>query len=142
MDLYPPGSMTSTHTGNPICAAAALASVRVILEENLVEHAQRMGEILQPELHRLGLRFQHRIGAVHGKGLVASLHMVKPGSSDPDPDLALDIVRRSVEQGLLMFSPVGYGGASVKISPPLVIQEEPLRESLAVLEEVLEETLS
>jgi 4-aminobutyrate aminotransferase-like enzyme len=55
--------------------------------------------------------------------------------------LAFDIVRRSVEKGLLMFSPVGYGGASVKISPPLVIQEEPLRESLAVIEEVLEEAI-
>ncbi len=67
--------------------------------------------------------------------------MVKAGSSNPDPDLACDIVRRSMEQGLLMFSPVGYGGASVKISPPLVIQEEPLREGLAVIEKVLEELL-
>jgi 4-aminobutyrate aminotransferase-like enzyme len=73
---------------------------------------------------------------------VASLHIVKPGSIDPDPDLAFDIVRRAVEKGLLMFSPVGYCGASVKISPPLVIQEEPLRESIAVIEEVLEEALS
>ena len=40
-----------------------------------------------------------------------------------------------------MFSPVGYGGASVKIAPPLVIGEEPLRESLAVIESVLEEVL-
>jgi 4-aminobutyrate aminotransferase/diaminobutyrate-pyruvate transaminase/4-aminobutyrate aminotransferase/(S)-3-amino-2-methylpropionate transaminase len=142
MDLYPPGSMTSTHTGNPVCVAAALASIRVILEENLVEHTRRMGEILQPELRRIGNRFRSRIGAVHGKGLVASLHIVKPGSIDPDPDLAFDIVRRAVEKGLLMFSPVGYCGASVKISPPLVIQEEPLRESIAVIEEVLEEALS
>ena len=51
------------------------------------------------------------------------------------------IVRRAVEKGLLMFSPVGYGGASVKIAPPLIIPEEPLRESLAVIEEVLAETL-
>ena len=142
MDLYPPGSMTSTHTGNPVCAAAAMASVRVTLEENLVEHTRRMGDILQPELRRIGGRFSHRIGAVHGKGLVASLHMVKPGSIDPDPDLAFDIVRRAVEKGLLMFSPVGYAGASVKISPPLVIQEEPLRESLVVIEDVLREALS
>jgi 4-aminobutyrate aminotransferase / (S)-3-amino-2-methylpropionate transaminase / 5-aminovalerate transaminase len=141
MDLYPPGAMTSTHTGNPVCASAALASLRVILEEHLVEHTRRMGEILQPELRRIGRRFQDRIGAVHGKGLVASLQMVKAGSRNPDPDLAFDIVRRSMEQGLLMFSPVGYGGASVKISPPLVIQEEPLRESLAVIEQVLEEVL-
>lgn len=142
MDLYPPGSMTSTHTGNPVCAAAALASIRVIVEEKLVEHARQMGEILQPALRRLGERYAQRIGAVHGKGLVASLHMVKPGSIDPDPELAFEIIRRSVERGLLMFSPVGYGGASVKISPPLVIEEEPLRESLAVIASVLEEVLA
>lgn len=142
MDLYPPGSMTSTHTGNAVCAAAALASVRVIVEEKLTENAARMGEILQPELRRIGQRFCKHVGAVHGKGLVASLHMVKPGTTNPDSEMAYDIVRRSIEKGLLMFSPVGYGGASVKVAPPLVIQEEPLRESIAVIEQVLEEALA
>ena len=142
MDLYPPGSMTSTHTGNAVCAAAALASVRAIVEEKLTENAARMGDILQPELRRIGARFPKNIGAVHGKGLVASLHMVKPGTTDPDSEMAYDIVRRSIEKGLLMFSPVGYGGASVKVAPPLVIQEEPLRDSIAVIEQVLEEALA
>ena len=40
-----------------------------------------------------------------------------------------------------MFSPVGYGGASVKIAPPLVVDEEPLREGIAVLEEALVEAI-
>ena len=142
MDLYAPGSMTSTHTGNPVCAAAALASVRAIVEEGMVENARRLGEILQPELRRIGRRFSARIGAVHGKGLVASLHMVKAGGIEPDAPLAGDIVRRCVEKGLLMFSPVGFGGASVKIAPPLVIQEEPLREGIAVLEEAIGEALA
>lgn len=141
MDLYPPGSMTSTHTGNPICAAAALENIRVILEEGLVDNARRLGEILQPELRRIGTRFPRHIGAVHGKGLVASLHIVKPGGIEPDAALAARIVRRSVEKGLLMFAPVGYGGASVKIAPPLVITEEPLREGIAVLEEAIEEVV-
>jgi 4-aminobutyrate aminotransferase/(S)-3-amino-2-methylpropionate transaminase len=141
MDLYPPGSMTSTHTGNPVCAAAALANLQVIEQENLVENSRRMGEILQPLLRQLGARFPRHVGAVHGKGLVAALHMVRPGGSEPDPKLAADIVRRCVEKGLLMFAPVGYGGASVKIAPPLVIGEEPLRESIAVLEEALREAI-
>lgn len=141
MDLYPPGSMTSTHTGNPICAVAAIENLRVIDEENLVENAQAMGEILQPELRRIGERFPEHIGAVHGKGLVASLHMVKPGGIEPDKELASDIVRRSVEKGLMMFAPVGYAGASVKVSPPLMIDEEPLRESIAVVEEAIEEAI-
>ncbi len=141
MDLYPPGSMTSTHTGNPICAAAALASLRVIEEENLVDHARRMGEILQGELRRIGGRIGDHVGAVHGKGLVASLQMVKPGGIEPDAELAWDIVRRCVEKGLLMFAPVGYGGASVKIAPPLIIEQEAIREGLSVLEEAIEEAL-
>jgi len=141
MDLYPPGAMTSTHTGNPVCAAAALANVRAILDEDLVENCRRMGEILQPELRRIGQKFCRRIGAVHGKGLVASLHMVKAGGIEPDAPLAREVVNRCVEKGLLMFAPVGYGGASVKIAPALVIQEEPLRESVAVLEEALGEVI-
>jgi 4-aminobutyrate aminotransferase/diaminobutyrate-pyruvate transaminase/4-aminobutyrate aminotransferase/(S)-3-amino-2-methylpropionate transaminase len=142
MDLYPPGSMTSTHTGNPICAVASLANLRVIEEENLVEHTRRMGEILQPELRRVGKRFPQHVGTVHGKGLVASLHIVKPGGIDPDKELATQIVWRCVEKGLMLFAPVGYAGASVKISPPLVIEEDAIREGVAVLEEAMEEVIS
>jgi len=141
MDLYPPGSMTSTHTGNPVCGAAVLANLKVIRQQKLVERARALGEILQPELRRIGRRFPQHIGAVHGKGLVASLHIVKPGGIEPDAALATAVVRCCVEKGLLMFSPVGYAGASVKVAPPLVIDEEPLRESLAVLEEAMEEAI-
>jgi len=142
MDLYPPGSMTSTHTGNPICVAASLANLRVIEDENLVERARSMGEILQPELRRIRQRFPEQIGMVHGKGLVASLHIVAPGGTEPDPALASDIVRRSIEKGLMMFAPVGFAGASVNVSPPLVINEEALRESISVVEEAIQEACS
>ncbi len=141
MDLYPPGAMTSTHTGNPICAVAALENLRVIQDEDLVTNTKRMGEILQPELRRIGARWPKQIGAVHGRGLVAALHMIKPGGIEPNAPLAGDVIRRCVEKGLLFFAPVGYGGASVKISPPLIVTEEPLREGIAVLEEALQEVL-
>ncbi|MGA2032363.1 MAG: aspartate aminotransferase family protein [Thermoguttaceae bacterium] len=141
MDLYPPGAMTSTHTGNPVCVAATLANLRVIRDEKLVDRAREMGQILQPELHRVGRRFAEHVGAVHGKGLVAALHMVKPGGIEPDPQTAGNIVRCCVEKGLMLFAPVGYAGASVKIAPPLVVSEEPLREGIAVLEEAISEVL-
>jgi 4-aminobutyrate aminotransferase / (S)-3-amino-2-methylpropionate transaminase / 5-aminovalerate transaminase len=141
MDLYPPGAMTSTHTGNPVCAAAVLANLRVIREEGLVERARQMGEILVPEIVRIGRRFPQHVGAVHGRGLVASLHIVKPGGIEPDAPTAAAIVRRSIEKGLMLFSPVGYGGASVKIAPPLVTPEDALREGVATLEEAIEEVL-
>ena len=81
------------------------------------------------------------MGAVHGKGLVASLHMIKPGGIEPNGPLASAVITRCVEKGLMLFAPVGYGGASVKIAPPLTVTEEPLREGIAVLEEALAEVL-
>jgi 4-aminobutyrate aminotransferase/diaminobutyrate-pyruvate transaminase/4-aminobutyrate aminotransferase/(S)-3-amino-2-methylpropionate transaminase len=142
MDLYPPGSMTSTHTGNPLCTAAVLANLEVIEEEGLVERARALGEVLQPELRRVGERFPDHLGAVHGKGLVASLHVVRPGGIEPDKETASRIVDRCIEKGLMLFAPVGYAGASVKICPPLVIPEDALREGIAVLEEAIEEVLN
>lgn len=141
MDLQPAGSMTSTHTGNPICCAAALASIELILKENLAENARKVGGILHERLRALASRFP-QIGTVAGKGLVAGVACVLPGSKDPDGDLAWEVVERCVEQGLLMFSPVGFGGGTVKISPPLVIHEAAILEGLAVLEEVLTEAVS
>jgi 4-aminobutyrate aminotransferase/(S)-3-amino-2-methylpropionate transaminase len=82
-------------------------------------------------------KFPSYIGAHHGMGLVAGLHMVKKDTKEPDGDLAWEIVRRSVEKGLLLFSPVGYGGATVKISPPLNISEEAVVEGVHVLEECI-----
>ncbi len=144
MDLYPPGSMTSTHTGNPVCAASALANLRVIKDEKLVENARRVGDILQSELHRIAKRYPTRVGAVHGKGLVAAVQIIKPGGTEPappDPDAAWAIIRRCVEAGLMLFSPVGPGGGSVKICPPLTITEDAVREGAAVLEEAMASVL-
>jgi 4-aminobutyrate aminotransferase/(S)-3-amino-2-methylpropionate transaminase len=141
MDLFPAGSMTSTHTGNPVCCAAALASIDVVLKEDLAGNAQRMGAILHEQLHALKAQYP-QIGWVDGKGLVAGVACVKPGSLEPDGDLAFEIVRRSVEKGVLMFSPVGFAGGTVKISPPLVINEEALRESCAVLAECFAEAIA
>lgn len=140
VDLYPSRSMTSTHTGNPLCAASALANLRVIEQENLVERSGELGQLLLLELRRLQQRFGDRIGAVHGRGLVAALHMVKDGKGlEPDPALASLVVECCVEKGLMLFAPVGFAGASVKVSPPLVIDEQALREGVAVLGEAIGE---
>ena len=141
MNLYGPNEMTSTHTGNPICAAAAAANIRVITEEGLVENAARMGELLHDSLLGLQNKYDSVIGSVQGKGLVAGVHMVKNAANEPDGELAWDITNSCFQKGLLMFAPVGFGGATVKICPPLVISEELIGEGLAVLDESIEENL-
>src|SRR5947207_14106871 len=140
MDAHPAGSMTSTHTGNPICCAAALASIDLILKEKLADNASKVGALLHQKLRALKARTP-QIGSVDGKGLVAGVACVLPGSKEPDGDLAWDVVRRSIEKGVLMFSPVGFGGATVKISPPLVITEAAIDNSVSVLESALTDAL-
>jgi len=138
MDLHPAGSMTSTHTGNPVCCAAALANLDVIVKEDLAGNARRIGALLHGRLSAMKRRFP-QIGCVDGKGLVAGVACVRPGSKEPDADLAWDVIRHSVQKGVLLFSPVGFGGATVKICPPLVITEEAMNESLGAFEEAFAE---
>lgn len=134
MDQFGPGSMTSTHSGNPICSAAAAAHLELILKEKLTERSAKLGEHLQRRLDAIRNRFSDVILARHGKGLVASLHCVKPGTREADHHLAWRVIGKAVQSGLMMFGPVGFGGASVKICPPLCIAEDALNEGLDVLE--------
>jgi 4-aminobutyrate aminotransferase-like enzyme len=138
LDLYPPLSMTSSHAGHPVCCAAALASLGLILEEKLADRAAHLGGLLHRKLSALAAHFP-QIGCVAGKGLVAGIACVRPGGTEPDGDLAFEVVRRSMEKGLLMFSPVGLGAATVKICPPLVIAEDALEEGIEVLREAFAE---
>jgi 4-aminobutyrate aminotransferase/diaminobutyrate-pyruvate transaminase/4-aminobutyrate aminotransferase/(S)-3-amino-2-methylpropionate transaminase len=136
MDLHPPGSMTSTHTGNPLCCAAAVANIETIVAEDLAANARRMGEVLHRHLRALKSEYPE-IAAVMGRGLVAGVVMIDPQSGEPDGTLAFEIVRRSVEKGLLLFSPVGFKGGTVKICPPLVITAEAIEDSMAAFREAL-----
>ncbi len=141
MDQFGPGSMTSTHSGNPVCCAAARASIELILRENLVVKSAQLGALLHARLHQIQ-QSHPEIGAVLGKGLVAGFICVHPESGQPNGELAWEIVRRSIEKGVLMFSPVGYNGSTVKIAPPLCITEEALTESLEAFEEAVNESLA
>jgi len=139
MDLYPPGSMTSTHSASSLCVAAALANLEVLRDRKLTENAAAMGEILIPELHRIQQKYPSVLGCTQGKGLVGGIQVVKPGTREPDGELATAINLKCFHKGLLMFAPVGVGGECLKISPPLTISEEPLRESIQVFEDAIDE---
>ncbi|HLA39987.1 MAG TPA: aspartate aminotransferase family protein, partial [Candidatus Glassbacteria bacterium] len=142
MNLYGPNEMTSTHTGNPVCAAAAVANIQAIIAEKLVDNAAAMGKVLHDGLEGLKAKYDLVIGSVQGKGLVAGVHIIKPGSIEPDGNLAWEIVNSCVQKGLLMFAPVGFGGATVKINPPLCVNRDQIEEGLSVLDEAIEENIS
>ncbi|MCA1809091.1 MAG: aspartate aminotransferase family protein [Kiritimatiellia bacterium] len=139
--LYAPGSMTSTHSGSPLAVAAAVANLKILQRDHLADNAAAMGEILMPELQRISDKYPDVLACVHGKGLVAGIQVVRTGTKTPDPELAQKINLACLQKGLLMFAPVGIGGECLKIAPPLTITEEPLRESIQVFEEAIDQVL-
>jgi 4-aminobutyrate aminotransferase/diaminobutyrate-pyruvate transaminase/4-aminobutyrate aminotransferase/(S)-3-amino-2-methylpropionate transaminase len=141
MSLYAPGSMTSTHSGSPIPVVAAVENLKIIIRENLVENARKMGELMIPELKRIRDKYPEVLGCLQGKGLVAGIQVVRKGTKIPDPETAVKINEKCFHKGLLMFAPVGIAGECLKIAPPLVITEDALMESVKVFEEACDEIL-
>ena len=141
MDLYPPGSMTSTHSGYPAGVAAALANLDLIERERLAERAAALGRTLMAGLGRIVQPYAAALACLHGRGLVAGIRVMEPGTRTPDAATAAAITQACFRKGLLLFAPVGAAGECVKIAPPLVITEAALQESLAVFGDACAEVL-
>ena len=141
MELYAPGSMTSTHSGSPLPVVAAVANLKILQKERLHERAMTMGNILLSGLERVQNKYPDRLGCLHGKGLVAGIQVVKSGTKIPDSETAFKINIACFQKGLLMFAPVGVAGECIKICPPLTIAEDALIESIRVFEEAVDQVL-
>jgi len=142
MDLYAPGSMTSTHSGSPLPVVAAIENLKLIKKEHLVENSRKLGDILLPGLQKIVDQYPERLGCLHGKGLVAGIQVVKKGTKEPDSETAKRINEKCFHKGLLMFAPVGIAGECIKIAPPLTITRDALEEGLAVLGDACDEVLA
>ena len=142
MELYPPGSMTSTHSGSPLPVAAAVASLKVLREGRYLQNARELDPVLRDGLERIQTRHPRAVGSVRSRGLVGGVRLVKPGSMQPDPQAALAVNLSCFHKGLLMFAPVGAGGECIKIAPALDIPRDALEEGISTLAEAMGEVLS
>jgi len=136
MDLPDIGSMSSTHSANPLCCAAGLANIDFIESHNLVDESKRKGKILMEGLKVIRKKFPDRISEVLGKGLVAAILITEPKTRLPDPLTASLICEKAMHKGLIL---VHTGRESIKMGPPLTIPDEALMEGLKVLEESIQE---
>ena len=126
------GEMSSTHGGNPVCAAAALANLNVIADEHLIAAAARTGGLALAALRTALAPFSERVLSVHGPGLFISIHFRQPETGEPDTTLADAVVHEAVTRGLMMFfTHRGF----VKFTPPLCIEVEAALEAAKVLGE-------
>ncbi|MEZ0227920.1 MAG: aspartate aminotransferase family protein, partial [Planctomycetota bacterium] len=130
-----PSSSSSSFGGFPLACAAGLATLRAIREEGLVENARRMGEILGAELRTLESRFPC-VGHVRGRGLLWGVELVTDRASKAElPREVCDaIFLESLARGLLVMAT----GPHIRINPPLVIDEETIRQGVAAFAAALE----
>ena len=130
---WPPGAHASTFGGNPVACAAALATI-ALLEEELVENAARMGELLLGHMREWSRRFRH-VGDVRGLGLMIGIEMVRDQETrEKAPELRDRIVQLAFERGLLVL---GAGDCTLRLCPPLVVTREQCAFALETLEECL-----
>jgi len=130
-----PGSHGSTFGGNPVCCAAALATLDLV-EGGLIANAQAMGERLLAGVRSLADRHE-AIGDVRGLGLMIGMELVSNRLTRlPAPELQHEIVQRAFQQGLLVL---GAGRSSLRLAPPLIVDERDVDVALSMLDELLTE---
>jgi 4-aminobutyrate aminotransferase len=127
------GGHGSTFGGNPVSIAAGLATLR-LLEEGLIGNAERVGRVLMTALReRLG---GHAVvGDVRGLGLMVGVEIVRDRfRREPAPDLRERILEEAFKRGLLLL---GCGRSTIRLAPPLIVDEEDAATAARILEEAV-----
>ena len=136
MDLPDIGSMSSTHSANPLSCAAGLANLQYFDETKLVKESARKGKLLHGCLNDLKVSYPERIAYILGQGLLAAMIIKNPKTGEPDTMFANQVCEKAMQKGLLL---VHTGRESIKIGPPLTISNEALLEGMDVLAECFAE---
>jgi predicted acetylornithine/succinylornithine family transaminase len=122
---FVPGNHASTFGGNPLAAAAANATMKIMLQEDILEHCRKMGDYFLLQLKKL--QQKHKIiKDVRGTGLMLAAQLnIESG----------DIVNECLQRGLLIIS---AGGKTLRFVPPLIITTGDVDQAIGVLDEVME----
>jgi 4-aminobutyrate aminotransferase len=130
---WPPGAHASTFGGNPVCLAAALETVR-LLEEKYVANSAAIGNFMKARLELL-MDLHPLIGDVRGLGLMLGVEIVKDrASKEKMPAVRDAIVEGCFKRGLLVLA---AGPSTIRISPPLMIDEEQAACAVNLLSEAI-----
>jgi acetylornithine aminotransferase len=123
---FGPGTHGSTFGGNPLVTAAAIAAIRCILEDGILNRAEEMGEYLLGELEALGERFPFIID-VRGIGLMIGMELSIPAG---------DIVKKGHERGVLLNV---AQDKVMRFVPPLIVSKQEVNEMIGILAGIFEE---
>jgi 4-aminobutyrate aminotransferase / (S)-3-amino-2-methylpropionate transaminase / 5-aminovalerate transaminase len=132
MDAPGPSAIGGTYVGNPVACAAAIAVLKVIEEEGLLERAEQVGKILRARWEDLSDDVP-QIGDVRGVGAMVGVEFVKDRESkEPDEDTLGALIGQAMQQGVVAVSCGPYHNV-LRHLVPLVITDDELDEGLDVL---------
>ena len=136
MESFEKISASSSYGGNPMACAAALASTEVIEKENLLEHAEHLGRLAQTRMERM--KAEHPIvGDVRVKGCLMGIELVKDRDAKTPFDKAGELVYQKAFRKGLAWIPAGH---ILRMSPPIVMDDEALLKGLDMIDEAIGET--
>lgn len=134
MDAAAPGTIGGTYVGNPVCCAAALATIQYMKDEQLNERAIHIGNIVKSRFEKIKKRCS-AVGDVRGVGAMLAIEFVKNGDPrQPDGKLCSRIIKSCAARGLVLIS-AGTFKNVIRVLAPLVITDEQLTGGLDILED-------
>ena len=125
------GGLGGTYGGNPVAAAAALATINTLRDRNLVARAREIETIIMKSLRALQQDVAI-IGDVRGRGAMIAFELVEPGTKNPNAAAAKSIVSYCNQNGVIALA-CGTFGNVIRLLPPLVITDDQLLDGLNVL---------
>jgi len=126
MNVLSPDEYQSTYAANPLACAVAQKAVEVLFEENMIEHCEKMGKIVEEELKSYHYSFVTDIQC--GRGLFASIQISEELG-------CWTICQMMLENGVLVKPDLGN---RIKIMPPIIISEEDLKHGLKIIKDALD----
>jgi 4-aminobutyrate aminotransferase len=135
MDSWQPGMHGTTFGGHPVCAAAALAVLELMEEENILENVVTQGEYLKARLMAIKEK-NPIIGDVRGLGLMVAVEFVNPQDNSPSAEYLNKVKEYCLEKKMLTLS-CGVYGNGFRFATPLNISREDLDKGLAIFEEAV-----
>ena len=137
MDAAVPGTIGGTYPGNPVCCAAALATIEYMEKENLNERAAEISRYVEKRFMQMKERFSC-IGNVRGLGAMQAIEFVKNNDPlQPDSELAGAVIAACLKKGLLLINAGTYKNV-IRVLSPLTIGRDILKKGLDILEEELQ----
>ena len=129
-----PSASSSSYGGNPLASAAGLAAVEILVKEDLVQNAERVGKVMLARLQALQGKYRC-VGDVRGRGLMLGMELVadRRTKAPLGKEITRALYQECLRRGLMSMT---YA-PSVRINPPLIIQEDVALAGLEILDEAL-----